>query len=335
MKRESAFWLFGRYCRDRLRLLLLLAGFTALFAVVFLFYDLPGEAVGYAALLCAVLGAAAAAADFSRYCRRHRDCSALLGRITTYTGPLPPACGLPQQDDMALVAALLEERAQLINDMEAARRDQLDYIALWAHQIKTPIAAMRLLLPDGEDSDAPAAELFKIEQYVEMVLSYLRLNSESTDFVLRRVSLDDIVRRAVRKYARLFVRQKLRLDFEPLGCEVLTDDKWLLFVIEQLLSNALKYTRTGGISIYMQPGEACTLVIEDTGIGIQAEDLPRVFEKGFTGYNGRTGQKSTGIGLYLCRRILRKLSHGIAIDSTAGKGTSVRLRLDTDSLQVE
>ncbi len=335
MKPDSTLRLFGRYLLDRRGILLLFGGFAALFAVVFLFYNLPVEAVAYAALLCAAVGAAVIAADFPRYLRRHREMAALLGQITAYTGSLPPAHTLPEADMRDLAAALLAERANLIGRMEEAQRDQLDYIALWAHQIKTPIAAIRLLLPDGEESDAPAAELFKIEQYVETVLSYLRLNSDSTDFVLRRVPLDDIVRRAVRKYARLFVQQKLRLDFAPLGCEVLTDEKWLVFVVEQLLSNALKYTREGGISIYMQPGERCTLVIEDTGIGIQAEDLPRVFEKGFTGYNGRTGRKSTGIGLYLCRRILHKLSHGISIESAVGRGTIVRLRLDTNELAVE
>lgn len=168
-----------------------------------------------------------------------------------------------------------------------------------------------------------------------MVLQYLRLDSSSTDFVLKKYRLEDIVKQAVRKYAKIFIRKKISLNLQELDCEVLTDEKWLVFVVEQLLSNALKYTNKGSISIYMEPQGGKTLVIEDTGIGIAAEDLPRVFEKGFTGYNGRADKKSTGIGLYLCKRILCKLSHTITIESTVGKGTSVKINLDTVNLSVE
>jgi signal transduction histidine kinase len=172
-------------------------------------------------------------------------------------------------------------------------------------------------------------ELFKIEQYVDMVLQYLRIDSASTDYVLKKYSLDSIVRQAVRKYAKLFINKKICLDFSELNCEVLTDEKWLVFVVEQILSNSLKYTESGKISIYMDKEKNKTLVIEDTGIGIAEEDLPRVFEKGFTGYNGRTDKKSTGIGLYLCKRILTKLSHTISIESGIGHGTKVKIGLDT------
>jgi len=186
---------------------------------------------------------------------------------------------------------------------------------------------MRLLLQSTENAqnDELSMELFKIEQSVEMVLQYLRLDSESTDYILKEYDLDDIVRQAVRKYARLFIRQKISLDFRETNRRVLTDEKWLVFVIEQILSNALKYTTEGKISIY---AAGTTFVIADTGMGIQGEDLPRVFEKGFTGYNGRIDKKSTGIGLYLCKRILTRLGHTIAIQSRVGVGTRVILGLD-------
>ena len=118
--------------------------------------------------------------------------------------------------------------------------------------------------------------------------------------------------------------KKIKLDYETVNSRVLTDEKWLVFVLEQLLSNALKYTRSGRISIHMEGKE---LVVEDTGIGIQAEDLPRVFEKGFTGYNGRTDKKSTGIGLYLCKSVMDKLRHQIRIESEVGIGTKIYLNL--------
>ena len=153
-----------------------------------------------------------------------------------------------------------------------------------------------------------------------MVMQYLRLDSDYSDYVLTRHALDDIVRQAVRKYARLFILKKITLDFCETGLTVLTDEKWLLFVIEQILSNSLKYTHSGAISIYAEGG---TLVIADTGIGIRPEDLPRVFDKGFTGYNGRADKKSSGIGLYLCRRITDKLGHTLKIASEVGRGTRV------------
>lgn len=166
------------------------------------------------------------------------------------------------------------------------------------------------------------SELFKIEQYVEMVLQYLRLNSSINDFVLKEYDLDDIIRQAVRKYAPMFVRKKLTLHYDPVQTKVVTDEKWLVFVLEQVLGNAIKYTASGEISIYMEGG---CLVIEDSGIGILPEDLPRIFEKGYTGYNGRSDKKASGIGLYLVRKILNKLGHKILAESEPEKGTKVRL----------
>ena len=210
-----------------------------------------------------------------------------------------------------------------------------DYYSLWAHQIKTPIAAMDLLLQeDGSPHRGELEmELLKIGQYVEMVLSYLRLDSDSTDYVLREYPLDDILRQAVRKFAKMFILKKITLDFQETGKTVLTDEKWLLFVVEQVLSNALKYTPAGGtIRIY---GDGVTVVIADNGIGIREEDQARVFEKGFTGYNGRADKKSTGIGLYLCRQVMDRLNHSISLTSRPGQGTLVRLDLSRESRMVE
>ena len=208
--------------------------------------------------------------------------------------------------------------------MVSARRGAAAYYAMWAHQIKTPITAMNLLLqqPGEADKNALSAELFRIEQYVEMVLSYLKLDGNGSDFVLRKRQLDPIVRGCVRKYAKLFIMKKLPLNFTDTGMTVYTDEKWLSFMIEQLLSNALKYTSNGGISIY---AEGKALVIEDTGIGISPEDLPRLGERGFTGYNGHEDKKSTGLGLYLCKTICGKLGHKLIIESKPQSGTRVKI----------
>ena len=185
------------------------------------------------------------------------------------------------------------------------------------------------LLLRQEDSELTrelASELFKTEQYVEMALSYQRVNSVSSDFVLGRRPLEPLVRQAVKKYAPLFNRRRIALDLQPLSVQVLTDEKWLCFVVEQLLSNALKYTPTGGrITIRLEP--PATLVIQDTGIGIAPEDLPRVCEKGYTGRNGRQDMRATGIGLYLCKQVLTRLGHGLELRSVPGEGTTVLVDL--------
>lgn len=252
----------------------------------------------------------------------------MLRHISVSIDDLPRPNGAVEQDYQELIKALFKEKIRTESEADISRHDLIDYYTLWAHQIKTPIAAMRLILQSEKNSqNAPLSiELFKIEQYVEMVLQYLRLDSSTTDFVIKTYNLDSIIRQAVRKYAKLFILKKIELDFKESGLSVLTDEKWLCFVIEQILSNALKYTAAGKVSIYT---EGMTLVIEDTGIGIKQEDLPRVFEKGFTGYNGREDKKSTGIGLYLCQRILSKLGHTIMIESAAGYGTRVKTCLET------
>ncbi len=336
------------YLKEKLGGIFLFCLCAGIFALVFYLYGLPAEAVLYAALLCTVSALLVLGMNFCRYAERHKVLHDLHKQIMFGIEGLPEPRGLWEQAYQSLIAAVYEDKIRLISQADRERSDWVDYYTLWAHQIKTPIAAMRLLLQSsqdpgreeaGKESDGQRAELamelFKIEQYVEMVLQYLRLESPSSDFVLKRYSLDHIVRQAVRKYARVFIRKKISLEFSGLNYDVLTDEKWLVFVIEQILSNALKYTREGKISIYMEKGSAKTLVIADTGIGIAAEDLPRIFEKGYTGYNGRTDKKSTGIGLYLCRRILTKLSHTIAIEAEPGQGTQVKIGLDRTEMMIE
>lgn len=217
-------------------------------------------------------------------------------------------------------------------------QEKQDFFALWAHQIKTPIAALNLLL-QGEKQDVAACrqELFKIESYVEMALNYLRFEEMSNDLVLERNSLEQLVRQVVKKYAAIFIYNHISIQLEHLDYTVLTDEKWFCFVLEQILSNALKYTEKGGtIQIFTkQESNQLWLVIADNGIGIWEEDLPRVFERGFTGYNGRADKKSTGIGLYLCKKVMGRLRHQIRIESKVGVGTQVFLGLAREELHPE
>lgn len=214
-------------------------------------------------------------------------------------------------------------------------RDMMVYYTLWAHQIKTPIASMRLILQseDSKSSRQIISDLNRIEAYVEMVLTYLRLDSDSSDYVICEYHLDDIIRSSIKKYRHEFILKKLRLDYVPTNYTVITDEKWLSFIIEQIISNAIKYTNEGEVRIQMRtPG---ILSIEDTGIGIAYEDLPRIFENGYTGFNGREDKRASGIGLYLCKRIADNLGHGISAMSKPGNGTTISVDLSTRKISIE
>jgi signal transduction histidine kinase len=306
MKKNSNFELIISYIKFHSKVIALFFVFSLIFGIVFFLYNLPIEAVVYGFLLCAFLGIIFIGADFYKYYNKHKLLNNLKRNIILNIDELPEAKDIIGEDYNKLISIIHKEKNKIASDADIARSDLMDYYTLWAHQIKTPIAAMRLLLQteDNELNTELSMELFKIEQYVEFVLQYLRLESISSDLVLKQYNLDDIVKQGVRKYAKMFIRKKIKLNFNDLNCTVLTDEKWLLFVIEQILSNALKYTKEGSISIYMDKKSEETLVIEDTGIGISPEDLPRVFERGYTGYNGRSNKKSTGIGLYLCKLVL-------------------------------
>ncbi len=281
----------------------------------------------YGAVLCLFFILVIGALDFVFYYQKHRRILEAKKVIQISVNALEMPGDQIEEDYQELLRLVHEDRVKAVNDLQNRKKDLVEYYTMWVHQIKTPIAAMRLLLQaeDTPQNREMAEELFQIEQYVEMALHYTRLDSESSDFLIQWYELDGIVREAVRKYARVFIRKKINLNYQPLKVQVLTDEKWLEFVIEQILSNAVKYTQKGTVSIYME--DERTIVIEDTGIGIRPEDLPRVCEKGYTGYNGHTDKRSTGIGLYLCKRILKKLSHSIEIDSELGKGTRVKIGL--------
>ena len=325
---------FLAWLKARLGEIILFAGLILIFSAVVWVSGAGGLLARYTALLCTALALAVALADLRRFALRHRQLSDALKSICVSDEQLPPPENLIEEDYRQLIRALGEEKQRQASAMDLRMSDMQDYFTLWAHQIKTPIAAMRLILQTKPENSAMEieGELFRVEQYVEMVLNYLRLDSDSTDFVFRTCALDDIIRQCVRKYAKQFIRKRIRLEYEGTALQVLTDEKWLCFVIEQILSNALKYTAAGSIRIFTQ-GE--TLVIADTGMGIAPEDLPRVFEKGYTGYNGRTDKKATGIGLYLCKRILNRLGHEVSISAQVGKGTRVSIDLSREETVLE
>lgn len=306
------------------------------FAVIFLLYGIPAEAVWYPLLLSAVFGLIFLVCGFLRFRRKHD----ILEQLRPDQGPcadyLPPGESLTERDYQALVVREEMENRARKEEWDEARKDMNDYYAVWVHQIKAPIAVMRIMLQqkDTQENRELASELFRIEQYVEMALCYIRLGRDASDLVIAEYDLDSIIRRSVRKFAGQFIRRRIRLVYEGTDIRVLTDEKWLSFIVEQLLSNAVKYTPAGGcVTITLENGKKLT--IADTGIGISPEDLPRIFEKGYTGYNGRLDKKSTGIGLYLCRTAAGRLGHGLTAQSEPGKGSRFTVDLETYRFQAE
>lgn len=331
------------YMRDRAAMFgCLLICYGTLFLIGYL-YDIPFEKTRYIAefsgagvFLCLLV-------DILKYAERWKELKRCIATSDTYPGMFYTVPGDLEALYRSMIAKMRQEKEELIFEDQKRYTEMMDYYGMWAHQIKTPIAAMRILVQSGMDREENEEnqklfrqlqmELFKTEQYVEMVLSYLKIGDIAKDMVLERCDLGKVVRQAVKKYSRLFILQKLSLEMGEIAEIVLTDEKWLSFVVEQILSNALKYTKSGSVSIYLE--QEGVLVIKDTGIGISAEDLPRIMEKGYTGYNGRIDKRSTGNGLYLCKKVMDKLHHQLRIDSEDGKGTKVVLDLRRTQLDLE
>lgn len=310
------------YIKKNLKVYLLFLIFIFIFVLIFYLYNLPFEALFYSSLLCFIVALIVSIIDFNNYRKSYIDLKYLESNILNSIEDLPKSLDIRVKYYQKIIERLHNEVEKLKIDDNKKMEDLADYYSMWIHQIKTPIAAINFLL-DNEEIDVKVfrQELFKIERYVEMVLTYIRLGSETSDYVITSIDLDEVVRENIKKYATLFINKKIKLNYVSHETCVVSDKKWLGFAFEQLLSNAIKYTKSGGeISINISESK---LIIEDNGIGIYEEDLPRIFEQSFTGLNGRYEKKSSGLGLYLCKKTLDKLQHKIEITSKVNKGTKV------------
>ena len=230
------------------------------------------------------------------------------------------------------IQELEEANLNLRNDFLAKEKELQEYFLIWIHQIKTPITAGKLICDsdiENENIKNIKKELIYIEDYTNMALSYLKMANHNTDMDISLVNLDDIIRPLIKKYAILFISNNIKLEYEKLNVKVITDSKWCMVVIEQLLSNAIKYTKNGIVSISFNEKENY-LEIKDNGIGIKDSDLPKIFDKGYSGFNGRQNQKSTGIGLFFVKQILDKLGQKVKLESKLGEGTSVKVYFNID-----
>lgn len=312
---DKIFFLKHHLYSRRFILLLLLIVFSIMGMFAFIFED-GRSLLEYQLLLAFLLASFFLGMDLASAYKEYRN------QLFYASGRPQTALEVLLFEKLALLE--MDKKNRAIEEREKLN-DLMDYYTLWAHQIKTPIAASSLLVGEIEDKKVKnqlEQELFKIESYVNIVLQYLRLESFHEDLVLKKENLEDLVKEIVKKYAIFFIQKGLSLNLHDLGRSIITDRKWFVVILEQVLSNSLKYTSQGGIEIYFQED---ALYIKDSGLGIQDADLLRVFERGFSGYNGRLTQQSSGLGLYLSKKIADELGHQISIASQVGQGTTVMI----------
>ena len=312
------------YLKKNIKVYILFVVFIFIFFIMFYLYNLPLEALIYTGSFCFLAALIASISDYANYKESYKKLNFLEQNILNDLEDLPKSLDIRIDYYHKIIEKLYEELEKLTQENRQKNTDMVDYYSMWVHQIKTPIAAMNFLL-DNEEVDLKnlQQELFKIERYVEMVLTYIRLDSISSDYVITKINLDEVVKDSVKKYATIFINKKIKLNYVSHETMVISDKKWLSFAFEQILGNSVKYSSAGGeITIETYENK---LVIEDNGMGIKEEDLPRIFEKGFTGFNGRYEKKSSGLGLYLCKKTLDKLGHHIEISSKVGEGTRIEI----------
>lgn len=326
--RRQGITLIGLYLKERRRLLGMEVVWIGVFLLLFFLMGVSFRYIWYPALICGVIFFCYMVFDFIHFIRRHRALIQVKNHIDLTLDNLPQPDTVMEQDYRELLEEMLHRKNQSINEIKTSQNEIAEYVTVWTHQIKTPLTALQLLIAESEEpmKTEGMTRLFEMEQYIDMMLQYLRLEGTGTDYVLEKYPVKAMVNQAVKYFARIFISKAITVHIEiPEEIEVVTDEKWMVFVLKQLISNALKYTKQGRIDISM--GEDRILTIEDTGIGIAPEDLPRIFERGYTGYNGRKDKKATGLGLFLVERILKQLQHEIEIESELKVGTRVSIHL--------
>ena len=324
------------FLREKRQLLFFLLFFEGVLCLIYGLYGLPWGPAGYTCLVTAVVTLGFLMAGFFSWERKRRQLLILKRQAeqSLETADLPKA----ETPLEKIYQEIIQDQEKRCQREQKESREKLvrsrEYYTRWSHQIKTPIAAMELLLQE-EPADVRALkrELLKTSQYVEMALSYQRMEGDGNDLVIQRYELRPVVMQAVKKVSPLLIHKHISFSAGDLSGEVLTDEKWLVFVLEQLLTNASKYTKEGGsVRIGKENG---LLVLRDTGIGIRPEDLPRIFEWGYTGYNGRLDKRSTGVGLALVKQVMEMLGNKMEIRSVLGEGTEVFLDLRRTELEAE
>ena len=221
---------------------------------------------------------------------------------------------------------LENELTEVKNQQVEYRNDVESYFLTWVHQIKTPITASQLLLERNEENvvNRVRQEIVQIDNYTSLALSYLKLLNEESDMTISEVEMNELIRPLIMKYRIQFIEQHTRIHYEKCEDKVLTDAQWASIMIEQILNNALKYARGKDIWIEFDASEQ-SLIIKDNGVGISKADIPKIFDKGYSGYNGRLNEESSGIGLFIVKHISNHLNHEVDVDSKLNEGTTFKI----------
>lgn len=224
-----------------------------------------------------------------------------------------------------------------VNDYKYQNIDYKEYIEMWVHEIKTPLAVTQMIAQNNPNQvmESVKEELDKIEKYIEQALFYARMNYTQKDYLVKKISLKSVVHQVIMKHQKAILNQSVNLNLHDLECEVYSDSKWIEFILNQIIDNSLKYTKQeyASLEIYTVTfTHSIVLMIKDQGIGIKESEINRIFEKGFTGTNGRVNEKSTGIGLYLCHQLSKKLGLSLSIDSKLNEGTTVMLTFPINNM---
>lgn len=327
--------IFLRYVRSEVKNIAFFALITATFSTICAVWHYDIRAVAYAAVLCLSAGAVVFFVGYFFFRSRVKQLKSIIGDYDTAEDRIPPVIeAAAEREWREITLSLYGELKKRENVSENKLREAEDYYAAWAHQVKVPISAMRLILQEADEGIRRdmSVELTRVEQYADMIMAYVRLESSgsATDYVFREVKLDNVIKNVLRKYSGVFIRKKLTLKYEQTDASVTGDEKWISFILEQLISNALKYTPRGEIAVRVYDGGKIS--VSDSGIGIPGEDLPRIFEKGYTGLNGRADERASGIGLYLIRRVCRSLGYSIWVESEVGQGSTFTVDLSRSEI---
>ena len=321
------------YLKDKYKVILVFFGLIVCNFFLYFLYDVRMEPIVYTTFLLILFALSFAFRDLRRTCQKCERLNHLKGAKLPALPDLPTADTILEKGYQQIIKEILQAWQNERADQRKINAERDDYYTLWTHQIKTPVYSMDLMLQTGDTTPSKwKTELLQMSRYADMALKYLQLENQYSDLCLEQVELLPLAQETIKKFSAILIAKRLKIDLHDLNHTVLTDRKWLLFLLEQLVSNAAKYTEQGSIAIYQPaPLQIC---VSDTGIGIAAEDLPRLFEKGYTGFNGRVDQKSTGCGLYMCKKVSLLLGYQLTVSSQIKKGTTVTINLPADHFSV-